>query len=338
MFQLMAGSGYLTWGYGFISKQMKNIKKLISLIIVIISFSVIFEYVYAKGVSFGVPSAIKEKVEQLKEEQLLAVAEDTTAPVISNVSAGNITSSGATITWNTDELATSQVEYGLTTAYGTTYPTSDSSADKTSHSVALSGLSAGTLYHYRVISKDASGNTATGSDGTFTTSAGSGSHELPDTGQTTSYTDTFGEDSDYQPSAAQMSYTDNGDGTVTDNRTGLMWVKDGNSAGCNDGTTLTWEQALTFCEGLSYAGYSDWRLPNVRELDSIVKCEGPAPFINGTYFLNTVSDWYWTSTTYVPDTTRALAVYLDSGFLFSGTVTGVDKTFGNYVRPVRGGP
>ena len=157
------------------------------------------------------------------------------------------------------------------------------------------------------------------------------SGELPDTGQTTSYTETFGEDSDYQPSAAQMSYTDNGDGTVTDNRTGLMWLKDANNY--NSGALQTWEEALSGCESFSYVGYSDWRLPNRRELFSIVKFEGSAPFIDTTYFLNTSSYYYWTSTTFVPNTTRALVVVFSNGTVCTGF-----KPYAYYVRPVRGGP
>jgi len=157
------------------------------------------------------------------------------------------------------------------------------------------------------------------------------SSELPDTGQTTSYTDTFGEDHDYQPSATQMSYTDNGDGTTTDNRTGLMWLKDANNY--NGGGTQTWEGALVGVSTFTYATYDDWRLPNVKELDSIVKFEGVAPFIDTTYFLNTVSGDYWTSTTYVPTTTHAMIVNFGSG-----RVVDNGKTGAYYVRPVRGGP
>jgi hypothetical protein len=94
---------------------------------------------------------------------------DTTPPAISAVAASGITSSGVTITWTTDEAATSQVEYGLTTSYGST-TTADTNL-VTSHSVSLSGLSADTLYHYRVKSKDASDNEAVSGDYTFTTAA-----------------------------------------------------------------------------------------------------------------------------------------------------------------------
>ncbi len=97
----------------------------------------------------------------------IATTPDTTPPVISNVASGSITASSATITWDTDEAATSTVEYGLTTSYGSTETVAGLS---TSHSVGLSGLSASTTYHYRVVSEDASSNSASSGDFTFTTS------------------------------------------------------------------------------------------------------------------------------------------------------------------------
>jgi len=97
---------------------------------------------------------------------------DATAPVISVVNSSDITKTGVTITWTTDEAADSQVEYGLTEEYGST-TTLDASA-VTSHSVVLTGLKAGKTYHYRVISKDADNNQAVSADGTFKTTASSG--------------------------------------------------------------------------------------------------------------------------------------------------------------------
>jgi hypothetical protein len=93
----------------------------------------------------------------------------TVPPVISAVAAGNITSSGATITWTTSTAADSQVAYGTTTAYGSLSPLN--STLMTSHSVMLSGLAASTAYHYQVMSRDAQGNLATSGDYTFTTAA-----------------------------------------------------------------------------------------------------------------------------------------------------------------------
>jgi glucose/arabinose dehydrogenase len=97
---------------------------------------------------------------------------DTTPPTFSNVQATGITSSGATITWTTNEASDTQVEYGLTTAYGST--TTLQPAMVTSHSAAISGLQSNTLYHYRARSRDAAGNLGTSADGTFTTLAGGG--------------------------------------------------------------------------------------------------------------------------------------------------------------------
>ncbi len=92
---------------------------------------------------------------------------DTTAPVISAVAASSVTASGVTVTWTTNEPATSLVEYGLTTGYGTS--SALNSTRVTSHSRPLVGLSSATTYHYRVISVDATGNSAVSADYTFTT-------------------------------------------------------------------------------------------------------------------------------------------------------------------------
>ena len=87
-------------------------------------------------------------------------------PVISSVQSSGITTTGATITWTTDITSTSQVEYGLTTSYGSSSPLDSNLV--TSHSVTLSGLAQSTTYHYRVRSTKGSG-TATSGDYTFTT-------------------------------------------------------------------------------------------------------------------------------------------------------------------------
>lgn len=92
---------------------------------------------------------------------------DTVAPVVSEISTDSITTTSAEVEWKTNEKATSVVNFGTTTSYGMTV--SKGSTRVTSHSVLLSSLSSGTVYHYRVTSVDASGNTATSSDKTFTT-------------------------------------------------------------------------------------------------------------------------------------------------------------------------
>ncbi len=91
---------------------------------------------------------------------------DVTPPVLTAVSAAPFLSS-ATVSWTTDEGSDSQVDYGMTVAYGGS--TTLNTSLVTAHSQALPGLSAGTLYHYRVRSKDASGNPAVSGDSVFTT-------------------------------------------------------------------------------------------------------------------------------------------------------------------------
>jgi hypothetical protein len=100
--------------------------------------------------------------------------------------------------------------------------------------------------------------------------------------------------------------TDNGDGTVTDTKTGLMWKQcsEGQSgAGCATGSaaTYTWQAALTQAQTVNTAGFAshnDWRLPNVKELRSITEkqCYGPA--INLTRFPNTSSAVFWSASPY----------------------------------------
>src|SRR5207253_11097049 len=92
----------------------------------------------------------------------VSVTVDNTPPVISSVSAINISSSGATITWATNEASDSQVEYGTTTAYGSATPLNLTLA--TAHAEKLTGLLTTTTYHYRVKSRDAAGNLATSAD------------------------------------------------------------------------------------------------------------------------------------------------------------------------------
>ena len=94
------------------------------------------------------------------------VTPDTTDPVIGNVqaTAGGVT---ATVTWTTDEAATSSVDFGPSTAYENGSVSSGSLV--TNHSIPLTGLTASTTYHYKVTSQDASGNSAETADLTFTT-------------------------------------------------------------------------------------------------------------------------------------------------------------------------
>ncbi|MFA6003657.1 MAG: right-handed parallel beta-helix repeat-containing protein, partial [Elusimicrobiota bacterium] len=108
-----------------------------------------------------------------------ATAADTTAPAISAVAAGAISSGSAAIGWTTNEAADTQVEFGLTTAYGQS--TALNPVKTTSHGAGVSGLTASTLYHYRVKSRDAAGNLALSGDFSFTTLGVPGAYTVPGT-------------------------------------------------------------------------------------------------------------------------------------------------------------
>ncbi|MGB8769820.1 MAG: fibronectin type III domain-containing protein, partial [Candidatus Korobacteraceae bacterium] len=105
------------------------------------------------------------------QQPVLAPYPDTEPPIMGGAAYTKVTvtptSTGATITWNTYEPATTQVKYGVTSGYGSASPLNPSSL--TSHSATLTGLLPATLYHYQVISKDAVGNIAALQDETFTT-------------------------------------------------------------------------------------------------------------------------------------------------------------------------
>ena len=100
------------------------------------------------------------------------VAPDTTAPVISGISATSTASTTTSIVWTTDELADSAVWYATSTPVSAATASSTSSASSTmSHNISLSGLNASTLYYYFVGSKDSALNTATSTESSFTTLA-----------------------------------------------------------------------------------------------------------------------------------------------------------------------
>ena len=152
-------------------------------------------------------------VSQLSTWVATSSGPDTTPPVISAVAASGISDTSATITWTTDENSDSVVEYGTTTSYGFT---ASSASMVVNHSVGLSGLSASTLYRYRVKSKDAANNTATSGDFTFTTlAAGSVPDIIIDNPAATvvgswttgtSSTDKFGTDYRYKSQGTGSAY------------------------------------------------------------------------------------------------------------------------------------
>jgi hypothetical protein len=147
--------------------------------------------------------------------------------------------------------------------------------------------------------------------------------KMPDTNQAIKYTTTFGEDADY--TINPPSYTDHGNGTVTDNVTTLLWQQ-------SYGGPMNWDDASAYCADLAFAGYSDWRLPSRMELVSLVDLGTYHPAINTTYFPGMSSESCWSSTTWAYSTSDAYTVFFDNGF------TGAyNKTNNYYVRCVRGG-
>ena len=106
-------------------------------------------------------------------------------------------------------------------------------------------------------------------------------------------------------------FVDNGNGTISDLATGLTWMQ------TDSGRGLNWEESLAYCENLDYAGISDWRLPNAKELHSIVDySRSPqttdSPAINPIFEVSEIESWYWSSTTHL-DGGGKNAVYITFG-------------------------
>ena len=164
--------------------------------------------------------------------------------------------------------------------------------------------------------------------------------QVPKTGQTTSYA--TGDDGDLEKGVSWPSprFTGNGTGVITDTLTGLMWMENadaGNDCQGVDTGTETWASALASAAACNdaggYAGYTDWRLPNVRELFSLIDFSQYNPALpSGHPFDNVQSYYYWASTTLAGSTTYAWYVYLGNGRVYYDF-----KTYTCYVWPVRGG-
>jgi hypothetical protein len=138
-------------------------------------------------------------------------------------------------------------------------------------------------------------------------------------------------------------FSDHGDGTVTDNFTGLMWTKKANTPGlsvCSPGTVKSWQQGLDHVKCLnthSYLGYNDWRLPNRKEIRSLMDYGKSIPALPvGHPFTDVQADFwggfYWSSTTAGWQASEAYLLYMQNGNLISGS-----KTTNNWIWPVRAG-
>ncbi|KJU85698.1 secreted protein containing DUF1566, partial [Candidatus Magnetobacterium bavaricum] len=162
-----------------------------------------------------------------------------------------------------------------------------------------------------------------------------GTINLPQTGQATSYA--AGDDGALMIGVAWPNprFTANADQTVTDTLTDLIWTKDAGTptVGSCTGGGKTWQAALDYVACLNtatYLGYSDWRLPNVNEIESLVNGGQPntSAWLNSQGFTNVQSSHYWSSST----TFFARYVDMDYGDVGSSFMT--DKY---YVWPVRSG-
>lgn len=203
-----------------------------------------------------------------------------------------------------------------------------------------------------------SGNTIFGIDGEATSGSAFSSAPLK-TGQThcNQFSDNYNtagqvpcpgtnQDGESQRGIAR-SYTDNTDGTITDNKTGLMWQKCTNGQtglNCDEtGTTPNFgatgivfddgngvSPAINYCESLSLATHTDWHLPTVNELQTLADYGKVNPAIDTTYFPNTQSDSYWSSTAYEDEANFVWIVYFVVGIVSNDSM---DNTY--FVRCVR---
>src|SRR5438093_12910544 len=187
-----------------------------------------------------------------------------------------------------------------------------------------------------------------------------GACQLPVTGQTTCWDGSgnvipcagTGQDGELRK-GAPLAYVDEGDGTVTDVNTGLMWEKlshDGTAH--DDHNEYTWATAVAghvaTLNALNFAGHNDWRLPNVRELQSIANYQSVNPAVSSPFNNNcapgchattcscTASSDYWSSTSSVSDPSGAWYVPFSYGRVDAFGRSG-GKSSAASVRAVRGG-
>ncbi|MBF0628701.1 MAG: DUF1566 domain-containing protein [Magnetococcales bacterium] len=132
-------------------------------------------------------------------------------------------------------------------------------------------------------------------------------------------------------------FTDAGDGTIVDHLTSLVWMKNAN---CWD--RQTWESGLNLIAGLNAgsqtcAGYTsgrhtDWRLPNVDELQSLLDFSRTTELPAGHPFVSVQNSYYWSSTTYAANSNNAWTVSFATGYVGTGAKPNI-----SFIWPVRGG-
>ncbi|MBF0608747.1 MAG: DUF1566 domain-containing protein [Candidatus Magnetobacterium sp. LHC-1] len=173
----------------------------------------------------------------------------------------------------------------------------------------------------------------------LTGAAHAGTINLPQTGQSTTYA--TGDDGALQKGVAWPNprFTDNHDQTMTDILTGLVWAKDAGTPTVDTctGGSMQWQAALDYVACLNaanYLGYSDWRLPNINELESVTNMgeADSAAWLNSQGVANVQSAYYWSSTSNAVNVSEAWRVGMDNGLVYA-----YNKSDVNYVWPVRSG-
>ena len=286
---------------------------------------------------------------------------DSTVPTVGtpllDLSASASSSFTAVWTAGSDNLSTAaSLQYQL--CYANADFTNDATTAETKtctgyesniSSKAVSGLTAQIKYYFTVVVKDQAGNKSvyskTGfyissaksykvSDTGITSCSNGGSTSIPCPSSTEWY---YGQDANYPNTPNAPSWTTNGNETVNDIVTGLVWQRC--SAGQNSdaectGTALTYTHAnaVSYCDGLSLGGREDWRLPSYEELITITKQGVNNPAVDTAVFPATVSGQYWSSSPYVLATGNAWVVYFTGGNASSANMTYIYQ-----VRCVAGG-
>ncbi len=135
----------------------------------------------------------------------------------------------------------------------------------------------------------------------------------------------------------QRFIIDAANGLVTDKVTGLIWQRcslgqSGSDCSGGSASTHNWQAALQAAEDNSFAGYNDWRLPNIKELRSILEDRCYNPATNSAVFPNTIEEAYWSASPSAASSAGAWGVYFSSGNDY------YDYKYSDYyVRLVRGG-
>lgn len=253
-----------------------------------------------------------------------------TAVFVDDIEPSSITESTFTLSYNPLVRGTVSYDEGTKTA---TFTPDDSLEYSTTYTVTITA-------ELRDVAAMAGPMTITYSWMFITISFGPGVSDLPRTGQTRSYA--TGDDGSLQIGVTWPSprFTDNEDGTITDNLTGLMWLKDAHCFGFRTGSNEAYLEIDTLnidplsCECQDYTkSYTDWRLPNVNELESLINAgqQNSATWLGTQGFVNVQQEYYWTSTTYAYNTMMARQIHMWAGY-----VDRDEKRFYNAVWPVRG--